>query len=52
MKNFLYILAIILTFSWAIGFFAYGLGAIMHVLLAMALASALVKVLQGDKVVK
>lgn len=52
MSNLLYIVAVILIISWAIGFFAYGLGAIIHVLLVIAVISIILRVIQGNKIIK
>ena len=49
MGNILYIVALILIISWAIGFFAYSLGAIIHVLLVIAVIAFLVRVFTGNK---
>jgi hypothetical protein len=49
MGNLLYIVAVILIISWAIGFFAYSAGAIIHVLLVIAIISILIKVIGGSK---
>lgn len=49
MGNILYVVAIILIISWAIGFFAFSLGAIIHVLLALAIISFLVRIISGKK---
>jgi hypothetical protein len=50
MGNLLYIIAIFLLISWAIGFFAYSAGGIIHILLVIALISILLRVIQGRKV--
>jgi hypothetical protein len=52
MSNLLYIVAVILIIFWAIGFFAYGVGAIIHVLLVIAVISILLRVIQGDRIIK
>jgi hypothetical protein len=52
MSNLLYIIAVILIIFWAIGFFAYGVGAIIHVLLVIAVISILLRVIQGDRIIK
>jgi len=52
MSNLLYIMAVILIIFWAIGFFAYGVGAIIHVLLVIAVISILLRVIQGDRIIK
>jgi hypothetical protein len=47
MGNLLYILAVILVIIWAIGFFAYSAGTIIHILLVIALISVLLRVIRG-----
>lgn len=47
MSNLLYILAIILIIGWAIGFFAYSAGAVIHILLVIAFIAIIVRVIQG-----
>jgi len=49
MGNFLNIVVVILIICWAIGFFAYSIGAIIHLLLAIAGILILVKINQGRK---
>lgn len=51
MGNLLYIIAVILILFWAIGFFAYSAGGIIHVLLVIAIVAVLLRVIQGNKVV-
>jgi hypothetical protein len=50
MGNLLYTVAIILIIFWAIGFFAYSAGGIIHVLLVIAVISILLRVIQGKRV--
>jgi len=50
MGNLLYILAVILLIAWAVGFFAYSAGSIIHVLLVIAIIAIIVKLLQGRRV--
>lgn len=52
MGNLLYIIAVILVIFWAIGFFAYSAGNIIHILLVIAVISILLRVISGDKIVK
>lgn len=52
MGNILYGIAVVLIIFWAIGFFAYSVGAIIHVLLVIAVISILLRIIQGDKIVK
>jgi hypothetical protein len=50
MGNLLYVIAVILIIGWAIGFFAYNLGAIIHILLVIAIISIILRVIQGRKI--
>jgi Family of unknown function (DUF5670) len=50
MGNLLYTIAVILIIFWAIGFFAYSAGAIIHVLLVIAVIAILLRLIQGKKV--
>jgi hypothetical protein len=50
MGNLLYVIAIVLLIFWAIGFFAYSAGGIIHVLLVIAIVAILLRIIQGDKV--
>jgi hypothetical protein len=52
MGNLLYAIAVVLIIFWALGFFAYSAGGIIHILLATALISILLRVIQGEKIVK
>lgn len=47
MENLLYILAVILVIGWAIGFFAFHTGGIIHVLLVIALIAIILRVIRG-----
>lgn len=49
MNNLLYIVAVVLIILWAVGFFAYSMGSIIHVLLVIAAISILLRVIQGKK---
>ncbi len=49
MSNILYFVAIIFIIFWAIGFFAYSVGAIIHLLLVLAFISILLRIIQGNK---
>ncbi|MEO8086796.1 MAG: lmo0937 family membrane protein [Bacteroidota bacterium] len=49
MGNLLYIIAVVLIISWAIGFFAYSAGGIIHILLVIAIIVILLRVIQGKK---
>jgi tryptophan-rich sensory protein len=49
-KDILYILAVVLVVAWAIGFFGFSAGGLIHVLLVIALIVVLVRVIQGRRV--
>jgi len=49
MGNLLYIIAVILIIGWAIGFFAYSAGSIIHALLVIAIIVIILRVIQGRK---
>jgi hypothetical protein len=48
MSNLLYIIAVILVIAWAIGFFAYSAGAIIHLLLILAIIAILLRLIRGQ----
>jgi hypothetical protein len=51
MGSLLYVIAVILIIAWAIGFFAYSVGGIIHILLVIALIAIIFRVIQGRSVV-
>ncbi len=51
MGNILYVVAVVLIIIWAIGFFAYSVGSLIHILLVVALISIILRVVRGNKVV-
>jgi len=50
MGNLLYIVAVILIIGWAIGYFAYSSGDIIHILLVIALIAILFRLISGRRV--
>jgi hypothetical protein len=52
MSNLLYTIAVILIIFWAIGFFAYSAGGLIHVLLVIAAVAILLRIIQGKSVIK
>jgi len=50
MGNLLYIIAVILIIGWLVGFFAFHVGGLIHILLVIALIVIIVRVIQGRKV--
>ena len=47
MKNILYIIAAILIFAWAIGFFGYNTTKYIHILLVIAVVVVIIRLIQG-----
>jgi len=52
MGNLLYIVAVVLIILWAIGYFAYSASGLIHILLGIAIIAILLRVIQGDKILK
>lgn len=50
MSNLLYLIAIILVIAWAVGFFAYGAGSLIHILLVIAVIAVLLRIIRGGTV--
>jgi hypothetical protein len=46
MGNLLYLIAVILIIAWAIGYFGYQAGGIIHILLVIAIIAVLLKVIR------
>ncbi len=49
MGNLLYTIAVILIIFWAIGFFAYSAGSIIHLLLVIAVIAIILRIIQGRR---
>jgi hypothetical protein len=47
MGGLLYLIAVILIIFWAIGFFAYSAGGIIHILLVIAVIAVLFRIIRG-----
>jgi hypothetical protein len=47
MTNLLYVIAVILVIAWAVGFFAYSAGNIIHILLVIAVIAVLLRLIRG-----
>jgi hypothetical protein len=50
MGDLLYIVAVILIIGWALGFFYFSAGGIIHVLLVIALIAIIFRVIRGRRV--
>ncbi len=49
MGNILYIVAVILIIGWLVGFFAFNVGGIIHVLLVIAVIAIILQVIRGGR---
>jgi hypothetical protein len=47
MRAFLYIIAVLLIIGWALGFFAFHAGYLIHLLLVLAVIAILVRIIKG-----
>lgn len=47
MNNLLYTIAVILVIIWAIGFFGYATGGLIHILLVIAIIAVLLRLIRG-----
>ena len=52
MGNILYVFAIALILLWAVGYYGFGAGAIIHILLGIAALVILLRALSTDKIIK
>jgi hypothetical protein len=50
MSNLLYAIAVILLIAWALGFFVYSAGSIIHVLLVIAVIAVVFRLIRGERV--
>ncbi|MBL0357894.1 MAG: lmo0937 family membrane protein [Chitinophagaceae bacterium] len=49
MGNLLYLVAVILILGWAVGFFGYQAGSVIHLLLVVAIVVILLRIIQGKR---
>jgi len=47
MSYLLYVIAVVLLIAWAVGFFAYHVGGIIHILLVLAVIAIIWRLLTG-----
>jgi hypothetical protein len=50
MNNLLYTIAVLLIIFWAVGFFVYSAGSLIHILLVIAVIAILLRLIQGRKI--
>ena len=49
MGNLLYVIAVILVIAWAIGYFGYAAGGLIHLLLVIAIIAVVFRLIQGSR---
>jgi hypothetical protein len=49
MRSLLYLVAVILVVGWAVGFFVYSIGGLIHILLVIAVISIILNFIRGGK---
>lgn len=49
MQSLLYMVAIILVILWALGFFVYSAGNLIHILLVIAVIAILLRIIKGKE---
>ena len=49
MQNLLYTVAVVLLLLWALGFFVYNIGAIIHILLLIIVIALLLNIIRGKE---
>lgn len=47
MSNLLYVIAVILVIVWAISFFGYAVGGLIHLLLVIAVIAVILRLIRG-----
>ncbi len=50
MSNLLYAIAVILLIAWALGFFVYSVGSIIHILLVIAVIAIVFRLIRGERI--
>lgn len=50
MSNLLYLIAVILIIGWALGFFVYSVGSLIHILLVIAVIAIIFRIIQGKRI--
>jgi hypothetical protein len=50
MSNLLYAVAVILLIAWALGFFVYSVGSLIHILLVIAVVAIIFRLISGERI--
>ena len=48
MNTLLYVIAVLLIIGWALGFFVYSAGYLIHILLVLAVIAIILRIIRGD----
>jgi hypothetical protein len=48
MGRLLYVIAVVLVIAWLIGFIGYNAGALIHILLVLAIIAVLIRIIRGN----
>ena len=49
MSSLLYVVAVVLLIGWALGFFVFAAGSIIHILLVLAIIAILLRLIGGNR---
>ncbi len=49
MSSLLYLIALVLVIGWALGFFVYNVGGLIHILLVIAIIAILLRLIRGQR---
>ncbi len=52
MGNLLYIVAVVLLILWAVGYFGYNAGQLIHILIVIAVIAFLLRIITGNRLIK
>jgi len=50
MSSLLYAIAVILIIAWALGFFVYSAGGLIHILLVIAIVAIILRLIRGERI--
>ena len=50
MRSILYLVAVVLVIGWALGFFVYSAGSLIHILLVIAIIVVLLRIIGGKRI--
>jgi hypothetical protein len=50
MSSLLYAIAVIFIIAWALGFFVYSAGSVIHILLVIAVIAIILRLIRGDRI--